>query len=255
MRLVAHGKRLCATTPYGAIVPAMLATATLLIAGGCASAPSKSWKYPPPVFDTNRAARRQAPQPAIRAPVARRGVAGEPGWAPPGGIRPRWTDIVLHHSASPKGGAVSFDRYHRTVQKWDELGYHFVIGNGTDTRDGLIEIGSRWTKQKHGAHCKTPDNYYNDHGIGICLVGDFSRSSPTRGQLASLERLLVFLTDQCRIPVSRIRTHGGVTSKTQCPGRNFPTALVQRNVALAQQRLAGSTAGAVENYELQMTNY
>ena len=26
---------------------------------------------------------------------------------------------------------------------WDELGYHFVIGNGTDTRDGQVEVGSR----------------------------------------------------------------------------------------------------------------
>ena len=67
---------------------------------------------------------------------------------------------------------------HRRDNQWDELGYHFVIGNGTHTGDGQVEVGSRWGKQKHGAHCKTPDNYYNDHGIGICLVGNFENSNP-----------------------------------------------------------------------------
>ena len=33
------------------------------------------------------------------------------------------------------------------------------IGNGSDTVDGQIEVGSRWVKQKVGAHAKTPDNW------------------------------------------------------------------------------------------------
>ncbi len=151
-------------------------------------------------------------------------------WFPRGGkISSRWKNIVVHHSATRKGGAKAFDRFHRK-KGWDELGYHFVIGNGTDTRDGHIEVGSRWHSQKHGAHCKTPDNFYNDHGIGICLVGDFTKSRPTPAQMASLERLTRFLSQRCRIAPSRVTTHRNVTHKTACPGHNFPITALRRSL-------------------------
>jgi N-acetyl-anhydromuramyl-L-alanine amidase AmpD len=110
-----------------------------------------------------------------------------------------------------------------------------VIGNGTDTRDGEIEVGSRWLKQKHGAHCKTPDNYYNDHGIGICLVGDFSRRSPSPAQMASLARLVQFLMAECGLPASKIFTHGGVTHRTACPGAKFSLASLKGRLNLVNQ--------------------
>ncbi|UCC29996.1 MAG: N-acetylmuramoyl-L-alanine amidase [Phycisphaerales bacterium] len=135
---------------------------------------------------------------------------------------------MLHHSATTVGGARTFDKHHRSRNGWDELGYHFVIGNGTDTPDGYVEVGSRWHKQKHGAHCKTPSNYYNEHGIGICLVGNFNKIRPTARQLRSLEQLLRFLSHTCRIPPSRVTTHKAVTGKTQCPGRRFPMAAVRQ---------------------------
>lgn len=162
-----------------------------------------------------------------------------PPWYPRGRpISRRWTHIVIHHSATPTGGAKDFDRYHRKTMGWDELGYHFVIGNGTDTLDGFIEVGPRWHKQKHGAHCKTPGNYYNEHGIGICLVGDFTETRPTPRQLASLNRLVRFLCEQRGIPPERVIGHGAVTGKTRCPGRYFPLAAVQR-------ALRGPTAATV----------
>jgi len=146
----------------------------------------------------------------------------------------RWRTIVIHHSATAVGGARSFDRGHKS-KGWDELGYHFVIGNGTDTPDGLVEVGSRWHKQKHGAHCKTPDNFYNEHGIGICLVGDFTKSRPTPRQMASLSRLVAFLTSRCGIPSDRVTTHGAVTHKTACPGRYFPTGYFRRTMITQAQ--------------------
>lgn len=148
-------------------------------------------------------------------------LAGET-WFPRGRpISPRWTHVVIHHSATASGSARSFDNFHRS-KGWDELGYHFVIGNGSQSPDGHIEVGPRWDKQKHGAHCKTKDNYFNDHGIGICLVGDFTTGRPTRKQLASLYRLTRFLTQACRIPVDRVTTHAGVNPSTKCPGDKFP---------------------------------
>ena len=155
-------------------------------------------------------------------------VAPDPAWVPP---RPsdRWTCIVMHHSASAAGGAARFARDHRG-RGWDGLGYHFVIGNGSDTPDGHVEVGPRWAAQTHGAHCRTPDDYYNAHGIGICLVGNFDAAHPTAAQARSLQRLVRYLCHAHRIPADRIYTHGGVTGKTRCPGANFDLAALRRAV-------------------------
>ncbi len=150
-----------------------------------------------------------------------------PTWFPAGSrLSSRWTTIVIHHSATNNGNAQVFDKFHRG-KGWDELGYHFVIGNGSGSADGAIEVGPRWHKQKHGAHCKTPDNYYNEHGIGICLVGDFTRSRPTPRQMAALHQLTRFLSTYCGIPPQRVTTHGHINNTTKCPGHHFSLASVR----------------------------
>ena len=140
-------------------------------------------------------------------------------WRPSGQER-RWRFIVIHHSATPTGSADEFDRMHR-AKGWDELGYHFVIGNGTGSASGEVEIGGRWTKQKHGAHAKIPGHpEYNDVGIGICLVGNFDVTRPSEEQMESLSRLVRYLRARYGIPQSHIYGHGQL-KPTDCPGRNF----------------------------------
>jgi hypothetical protein len=113
---------------------------------------------------------------------------------------------------------------------WDELGYDFVIGNGTDTSDGLIEVGPRWTKQKIGAHAKTPDNRFNEFGIGICLVGNFEVERPTPAQVRSLTRLVAYLMRTYQISPDRVLGHGD-TKPTECPGRYMNVAMIRRQAA------------------------
>ena len=210
----------------------IVAGAMLVAVGtGCVSHPPQ----PRPLDVTPRSIRETPPGQPAPPPqrLARPGANGDPAWFPRGGkISPRWMTVVVHHSATPNGGARSFDRFHRD-KGWDELGYHFVIGNGTDTPDGMVEVGARWHKQKHGAHCKTPDNFFNEHGIGICLVGDFTKSRPTPRQLAALERLTGFLCDRCGISPDRVVSHQAVTRKTACPGRFLPMSSIRRAVASA----------------------
>ena len=142
-------------------------------------------------------------------------------WEPTGESRP-WRWVVIHHSASDRGSAAAFDAWHRNGRHWDELGYHFVIGNGTGSGDGQVEVGSRWPKQKHGAHCRVGDNEeYNYFGIGICLVGDFDRDTPSEAQMASLGRLVDYLAARYRIDDAHIIGHGSVDG-TRCPGGCFP---------------------------------
>jgi len=133
-----------------------------------------------------------------------------------------WKHIVIHHSATAVGNAAAFDRDHR-ARGFDELGYHFVIDNGHGGRDGLVEVGPRWRLQKWGAHCGgTPGNEYNNHGIGICLVGDFTNAMPSAAQLASLRKLVLYLMDAYKIPAENVISHREAPkAHTACPGRKF----------------------------------
>lgn len=135
-----------------------------------------------------------------------------------------WQYIVLHHSAADEGSFGSIDRYHRETKGWDECGYHFVIGNGTESGDGEIEVGGRWTHQKHGAHTKHLEHLeYNERGIGICLVGDFERHAPTPKQIAAARDLVAFLQQRYGVPDSNVTTHGELLgNRTECPGTHFP---------------------------------
>lgn len=146
---------------------------------------------------------------------------GADSWIPRAPTRP-WRWIVIHHSASDVGGARLFDKEHR-AKGWDELGYDFVIGNGSDTRDGQIEVGPRWPVQKWGAHAKTPNEQYNNYGIGICLVGNFDIQYPSRRQLDSLARLCAYLMITYRIPPDNVLFHRD-TKPTDCPGKHMHRA-------------------------------
>ncbi len=135
--------------------------------------------------------------------------------------RPRWHHIILHHSATANGNAAIFDRYHRQRGMENGLAYHFLIGNGTDSGDGEIEIGNRWTRQLQGGHVRSLA--YNENSIGICLVGDFERTHPTQKQLAAELELVEFLKRALLGGRPTILVHREVPGEhTLCPGRHFP---------------------------------
>ncbi|MCG3137233.1 MAG: hypothetical protein HJJLKODD_01076 [Phycisphaerae bacterium] len=208
---------------------------------GCQGNSRAGWGLPDPVLvrrptpQPDVPLQKQAPKPA--APVNKdTRTAMQKLIAPPGGINRAWKYIVVHHSASAKGNASTFNQAH-LARGWDELGYHFVIGNGSGSGDGQIEVGSRWIKQKHGAHCKTADNRYNDYGIGICLVGNFDETQPTAAQLKSLEALVEELMSSCQIPAGNVVGHGQVQgTHTHCPGATFSVANFRQRLNSFAQR-------------------
>ncbi len=205
---------------------------SLLAAAGCQpeQATMMLEAPPPPTFNPPAIAQAPTPPPPPPkpapapkpAPSPHAGLAAQadapPSWVPWAKPRP-WKWIVIHHSATAAGGAARFDKMHR-AKGWDELGYDFVIGNGTDTRDGQIEVGSRWPKQKWGAHAKTPSEQYNNYGIGICLVGNFDIDRPTKKQMESLARLCAYMMITYHIPADHVLGHRD-TKATDCPGRNL----------------------------------
>jgi N-acetyl-anhydromuramyl-L-alanine amidase AmpD len=153
-------------------------------------------------------------------------------WYPPAGREKGWKAIVLHHSATHKGNADKFNDYHKNGRQWKGVGYDFVIGNGNGSGDGHVEVTFRWREQIAGAHVGgTPGNWANEDAIGICLVGDFTKTSPTPRQMDALVKLIRFLQGRYRIPESRIFGHSdtpGYTGRTLCPGRNFSMYRLKR---------------------------
>jgi hypothetical protein len=139
-----------------------------------------------------------------------------------------WRYIVLHHSASAEGNYDQIDREHRKILGFDGCGYHFVIGNGTGSDDGKIEIAQRWTNQKQGLHCRNARTHdVDEYGIGICLVGDFDQQPPTPRQIAAAKALVAYLSQRYSVPQSRVQTHVQLaTTPTVCPGKYFPTESV-----------------------------
>jgi LysM repeat protein len=134
----------------------------------------------------------------------------------------KWKYIIIHHTATDAGSALSIDRAHIDRGFWNGLGYHFLIDNGTDGKaDGQIEVAPRWIKQQEGAHCKAGD--MNVKSIGISLVGDYTLDTVSRNQMDSLIYLIDKLCAYYGIPKNHIIGHGQVEgASTECPGKNFP---------------------------------
>ena len=173
-----------------------------------------------------------APAPARNTPPAP--AAGDPRRVLPVSIQQaidresvpagRWRNIVIHHSGTREGSGKGMDRYHREERHMENgLAYHFVIGNGRGMGDGEIHIGRRWKEQLDGGHLAIPA--LNANSLGICLVGDFSRTRPTKRQLDTLEALCRALLSKTRVRRENVTTHRLIHPKhTQCPGKLFPTA-------------------------------
>ncbi|MGE0479593.1 MAG: peptidoglycan recognition family protein [Phycisphaerae bacterium] len=234
----------------------------VLFATGCET-PAKRDSVPPPA--PLLATRRPAPAPPLRAaprteptpqvappPPQDYSAAGmrlRPWeWAPPAGVqRGRWNAIVIHHSASDKATPQGMDSWHRQRGWSNGLGYHFVIGRGVNFPDGDVFVGPRWKKQVAGAHCASragnyfgawrEGGFFNNRGIGICLIGNFEGESPTPRQLAAVQQLVRYLCDQYGISPRNVHGHGEVTGKTACPGRRLDVAAIRRSV----ERLTASS--------------
>lgn len=202
----------------------------IVIIGGCAQSVE-----PPVISGRDRRIPKISTPDVPKVTVPQTYSKYPPGWVPPRGSRERrWKAIIIHHSAQSTGNMAMIDKYHREANGWDGVGYDFVIGNGSESRDGQVEVTFRWRKQVAGAHCGgTPNNWANESGIGICLVGDFTRTRPTYRQQLALTKLVRFLQKRYGISTRSIYTHAdtpGYTRVTRCPGRYFQMNTFKRSL-------------------------
>jgi LysM repeat protein len=142
----------------------------------------------------------------------------------------KWKYIVIHHSATDVGNVKSMDRYHREQRHMENgLAYHFIIGNGRGMEDGEVGLGPRWPEQINGGHLRSETQ--NAQSIGICLVGNFDAQRPTARQMRSLNALVDYLIERCRLGPAAVKTHQQInTVHTECPGRLFPAAEFARDL-------------------------
>jgi LysM repeat protein len=139
----------------------------------------------------------------------------------------RWRYIVGHHSATRYGNAEIYDRNHRRRGMQNGLAYHFVIGNGVNSGDGEIEVGPRWRDQLEGGNVRKRE--VNLAGIGICLVGNFEETRPTRRQLAAFTTLVDHLGGAVLKNRYTFAVHKEIDrNHTVCPGRHFPVRDMHR---------------------------
>ena len=124
-----------------------------------------------------------------------------------------WRTLTVHHSGTTAGNATMFGRDH-TRRHMGGLFYHFVIGNGSHSPDGGLEVGFRWQKQ-------IPAN--RPYDIQICLVGDFNKQYVSEAQFSTLVSLMSILREDYGIPIGSVRKHEDIKGKhTACPGKHFP---------------------------------
>ena len=132
---------------------------------------------------------------------------------------------VVHHSAIKYGNVEKYDAAHRLRGMQNGLAYHFLIGNGIDAGDGEIEIGSRWQKQQAGGHVK--NHLINQTAIGICLIGNFEKTHPSKKQLAAFTQLMDWLQGVALSKKVHFAGHRELRGEqTVCPGKHFPLALM-----------------------------
>ncbi|MCE9581490.1 MAG: N-acetylmuramoyl-L-alanine amidase [Planctomycetes bacterium] len=150
---------------------------------------------------------------AMPYPVAMQPVTSDAGKARP------WAGILVHSNRARKGSLKSIDLAHSAD---GGAPFHFVIGNGTETADGLVEEGPRWKLERAGQ---------NRDVIEICLVGDLDREKPTRKQQAALEALLVRLCREKLIPPTEILAESEKKRGVACPGRFYDAERTRADVA------------------------
>jgi len=136
--------------------------------------------------------------------------------------------IVLHHSGGTPTASksdITGEQRFKVIKKeqharavvagWGEnyvMDYHFVVG----------QTGKIFTGQPIENPSWHATNYQvNLASIGICLLGDFEKTTPPKAQVDALIDLMIDLIKKYKIPIKNIKKHKDIVN-TDCPGKYFP---------------------------------
>jgi hypothetical protein len=142
----------------------------------------------------------------------------------------RWNALVIHFSGQPRGTMTTISQIQADKGKVDS-GYHFIINNGNGMPDGEIERGFRWQRQFPGEFGRGPQaEWFNQHALGICMVGNPNQTPPTAMQMRELTWLVRLLQERFNIPAERVI----VQSDGPEPFKFFPASDFRAQLMQAQ---------------------
>ncbi len=123
--------------------------------------------------------------------------------------------IVVHHSQRKKDSPKRIKNFHKKIRRWEDIGYHYLIGNGSlSTQDGRLYRGR--SDKFVGAHVFG----HNKDSIGICLIGNFDNEFPTKKQIETLIKFLKEKMDKYKLSIKNILGHREFPGvKKTCPGK------------------------------------
>jgi N-acetylmuramoyl-L-alanine amidase len=228
----------------------MLVAGLGMLAAGCSQTPTSLVRRPGTPWPGGASVptqRRAGVAPiTVRQPTQRTTVQASPAgvlprswWTKAGPIRSKVnpmngvTRITVHHEghtpvwftdqASTRARLEQVRNIHTRDRRWGDIGYHYLID-----RAGRVIEGRSIAYQ--GAHVSKQ----NPHNVGVMLLGNFEKQSPSRAQFVGLQTTLRQLMLTHRVPVSRVYTHREL-GPTVCPGRNLQprVALLRTSGALA----------------------
>lgn len=130
--------------------------------------------------------------------------------------------ITVHHDAiDPMPGTGTDDvarrldsiRRSHLGRGWADIGYHYAI-------DPAGRVWEGRPLRLQGAHVADQ----NPNNLGIVMLGNFERQTPTPQAIEALDRLIAGEMRKYRISIGEVRTHREM-APTACPGRHLQLAM------------------------------
>ena len=118
--------------------------------------------------------------------------------------------VLLHHAAA-SGSVEEIHAYHKNINGWAGIGYHFYVRKNGNIFRGRPE---NWL----GGHASG----FNDW-IGVCAEGNFEQETMPAAQQQAIVQVVAYLLEKYgSIPV---KGHRDVAA-TACPGKRYPLAAI-----------------------------
>jgi hypothetical protein len=153
------------------------------------------------------------------------------------------SEIIIHHTGERQQPKISLETKLRGLQgfamtpgkvgvlskpAWGDVPYHYYIDVS-----GRIGEGRDLGFQGDGV-----TNFDNEDRIQIVVEGDFEREEPSKAELQSLTKLVVWLALRYAVAPESISGHGD-HDQTDCPGRNLKPFLEELRKAVRAEAYTG----------------
>jgi hypothetical protein len=132
-----------------------------------------------------------------------------------------WTAVNFTSQSTTAQRIEKIRRYHVGENRWGDIGYHYIVD-----RAGRVWEGRPIRYQ--GAHVSKN----NENNVGILVLGNFEKQSPSGAQLKGLYATVDALAAKYSVKSAMVRSHQEI-NPTTCPGKNLQNQMnaLRRHIA------------------------